>query len=317
MLMPTQEDKLRTEDLAEVALAQPQRSYAKEAIATYHSEERVLERLKISQGQLLDLLDHHAYVRLEGSRVNPEAEARLVWSPADKDFVLVWQNIYSGALITCMLFTGSRLEKRLLVHWGETSLNNACAKARRRFKQYLLKTSSSPELPPEPPADPADGEGSLLDWLEPASLKEPESTFKPLPEPVLELHMPYGNRHPLPLVLMPAAFVASHPVRTQKEAWHFLVDFLASDWAPGYLNAMLEATRWSLDQLNAVSLQLSRTNGSLFPRVYPDKPRMRYVKEDLEEGGRLYESVLVLDLSLHSPLGPEHPFFPVGDASGE
>lgn len=279
------------------------------ARTTLHSEQRVVERLKISAAHLTDLLAAQAYVRLEGSKVNPEAEARLVWSPPDKDFVLVWQNIHTGAIITCMLFTGSTLERRLLVYWGGTSLQRACSRARKRCTRWLLQTQSFGS-PDEDSGLPSLDEGTSLDWSagvqEEPVVEQPKKSRQPM---ALELHFPFGLREKVLFSELPQDFVAKHPVRSQREAWLFIAELLSSEWLAGFLNEWLKSTRWSLEQLKTLSIQRQRHLGSTMPRVSPEKTLLDCVLEDLEEGRRLYEACSVFDWSLHSPLATEHPFF--------
>lgn len=284
------------------------------ARTTLHSEQRVVERLKISAAHLTDMLAAEAYVRLEGSKVNPEAEARLVWSPPDKDFVLVWQNIHTGAIITCMLFTGSTLERRLLVYWGGASLQRACSRARKRCTRWLLQTASFGDAPDDAEMPSLD-EGSTLDWST-YSVQEhvAESPKKQRPPMALELHFPYGLREKILFTDLPQDFVAEHPVRSQREAWLFIASILSTDWFAGFVDSFLQSTRWKLEQLKTLSIQRHRYIGSTMPRVSPEKTLLDCVMEDLEEGQRLYENCQVYDLSLHGPFAPEHPFF--GD-SGE
>lgn len=276
---------------------------------TFHAQVRAVERLRLSAAHLSDMLAAGAFVCVQQASEKTTVEGRLLWSPPDKAFVLAWQDSQDGDVLTCMPFAGSHQETKMLESRGPERVQHLCQRARYLAVAWLLNsavqdhTQSTESTQPNPEAEalpqPPDSEVA-------APVVSNET-----PAPTLELHFCYGKREPLPMSSLPAEFLRDHPVTSQRTALRFLQAFLASPWCAQFLVDILANTRWSLDQLQDISIQRWRRKGNVLPRVAASKSEAACLNEDLAEGRALYAAVAELDWDLFSPLGPEHPFFEV------
>lgn len=268
---------------------------------TFHAHERALERLKISAAYLSDMLVAGAFVCVQHASEKTSVEGRLLWSPPDNSFVLVWQDSLNGDILTCMQFAGSHQETKMLEWRGSERVQNTCKRAKYLAVAWLLNTAvhehSATCVSPESPA------AAMAE----AVAQVPKSTKAP--PPLVELHFNYGKRETLPLTCLPPEFVLSHPVHSQLTARRFLADLLDSPWGAKCLADHVATLRWTLDALKDISIQRSRRKGSVCPRVTLAQSELACAVEDLVEGRSHYLAVDELDWSLLSPLGPEHPFF--------
>lgn len=254
---------------------------------TYHAQERALERLKLPVSQLTAMLAAGAFVRVQPPSEKTQVEGRLLWSPLDKACVLVWQDGSEGAIVTCMLFAGSHLETKLLAVRGEDSVERLRAHARRKAVFWLVETGR-----------PADTPGAAV-----APVVAPAA-----PGPELHLHFPFGRRESLPFSLLPEAFVRAHPVRSQLTALRFIQALLDSPWGAELLADHVRGLGRDLNTLQDIAIQRTRVNGTMCPRVFPAKPALDCVLEDLEDGRALGPAMLGALPVDFTPMDPQYAF---------
>lgn len=237
-----------------------------------------MQRLRLTSAYLEDMLASGAFSRVYLPKAPDTVEGRLVWSPLDKDFVLVWQDRDNGAILTCMLLCGTRFESKYLEIRGEDALIRAKVAAKTKASLWLL-ASARPEAPPATQPEP---EVELAEAPPP-----PPSPWPWHPDvrcaPLVELHFPHGRREALPLDLLPQEFLLENPLDSQRAALRFAQALLNREWGPPLLAGFIAQRGRPLDDLLSLSVQRKRANFTQYPRVMVTSTMLDCAMRDLEE----------------------------------
>jgi hypothetical protein len=238
------------------------------SVQTRHAQERTLERLKISLGQIQQLIDAGAYAGLSRITADSAKKGILLFSPPDDCHILVWLARSSRTILTVMPFS---YQSEHIRHCLGDSVVDGCLRRSRGLATTWLTRFDQPEPhPPEPAAQPA----------------APKPPAPPKVTILVRMGV-YVSRFQVPAELSPEQMqeFGLQGVITQQGIRLKLLQLMENLAFVRLLEARLGVSKMALEDLQAVHMQLSIA-GIQRPHVGLDTPHIDCASWDLQANAK-------------------------------
>lgn len=235
-------------------------------VQTTHAQERVLERCRISLGQLQQMIEAKAYATIGRGVSGPGRKALAVFSPLDDTHVLVWQVPNSGALVTVMPFSYQNAEFR--TRTDDTYIEGRLRRAKLLAMSWLTKLGQAEPVPS----------------FAPRVIVAPSGVVATAPRITVQFRLAvYHGGSPIDFGVSSgdALELALEDVIDQRSLQRKLAELLSSVRFIRLVEAQLVTRKLSLENLLAVKAQL-RTEGRCRPFVSAETPFLDCLIADLE-----------------------------------